>query len=73
MSLKTKLKRKETVAFVGFIISNTPDIKILGDSKCKIIKVFQAFQTEKNKKCCACYGGGGGHSLCCHSHEFHCC
>lgn len=28
MHLKTKLKRKETVAFIGFIISNTPDIKI---------------------------------------------
>lgn len=41
MHLKAKLKREETVAFVGFIISNTPDIKISGILSAKLSKCFE--------------------------------
>lgn len=53
---KKALKRKEQVSFIGFIISNTPDIKFEGILSVKLSKCFEHFRQKRKKKCRKCLG-----------------
>lgn len=59
---KKALKRKEQVSFIGFIISNTPDIKFEGILSVKLSKCFEHFRQKKKKNAVSVWG----HFLRCH-------